>query len=90
MIVIYLIVIKDKAYLEKVFPFLDSLKVLPVVINSPSILTLTLDEIKDRVNYIKSINEELVINNCFNPIFSLSRKKYLLRKENQDTNTRRI
>ena len=76
-----MIVVKDKNYIKEVFSYLDSLGVLPVVINSSSILTLTLDEIKERVSYIKGLNEEIVINNKFNPIFSLSRKNYLLRKE---------
>ncbi|MBQ8472592.1 MAG: hypothetical protein IJ501_03720 [Bacilli bacterium] len=78
---ISLIVIKDKKHLEKVFPYLESLGVLDVVINSSSILTLTLDEIIERKEFIESIGEDIVINNKFNSIFGMSKKNYQKRKE---------
>ena len=72
-----LIVNKNVEYLKTVLPYLDSLNVLPVVIKSASILTLTLDEIMERKEYIESIGEELVLSNGrFNSIFGLSRANY--------------
>ena len=72
-----LIVNKNVEYLKIVLPYLDSLNVLPVVIKSASILTLTLDEIIERKEYIESIGEELVLSNGrFNSIFGKSRANY--------------
>ena len=68
-------------HLKTIFPYLKELGVLEIVINSSSILTLTLDEIKERMEYIESINEEIVVEDKFNSIFGLSKKNYLLRKE---------
>ena len=72
-----LIVNKKVEYLKVVLPYLDSLNVLPIVIKSASILTLTLDEIIERKEYIESIGEELVLpNGRFNSIFGMSRANY--------------
>ena len=72
-----LIVNKKVEYLKAVLPYLDSLNVLPVVIKSASILSLTLDEIIERKEYIESHNGELVLpNGRFNSIFGLSRANY--------------
>mgnify|MGYP004566345397 CR=1 FL=1 len=72
-----LIVNKNVEYLKIVLPYLDSLNVLPVVIKSASILSLTLDEIIERKEYIESIGEELVLpNGRFNSIFGMSRANY--------------
>ena len=79
-----LIIIKDKNHLAKVFPLLDSLGVLDTVINSPSILTLTEEEIKDRVAFLDRINENIVVGETFNSLFGLSRKNYLLRVEKEN------
>ena len=76
-----LIVNKDKKYLEKVFPYLDNLGVLDIVINSSSILTLSLDEIMERKEFIESIGAEIVVDGKFNSIFGLSKKNYQKRKE---------
>lgn len=58
------------------FNYLDTLGVLNYVINSASILTLTLDEIIERKNYIESIGQCIIEKNKFNSIFGLSRKKF--------------
>ena len=72
-----LIVNKKVEYLKAVLPYLDTLNVLPVVIKSASILSLTLDEIIERKEYIESIGEELVLSNGrFNSIFGLSKVNY--------------
>ena len=72
-----LIVNKNVEYLKVVLPYLESLNVLPVVIKSASILTLTLDEIIDRKEYIESIGEKLVLpNGRFNSIFGMTRANY--------------
>ena len=72
-----LIVNKKVEYLKTVLPYLDSLNVLPVVIKSASILSLTLDEIMERKEYIDSHDGELVLSNGrFNSIFGMSRSNY--------------
>ena len=72
-----LIVNKNVEYLKVVLPYLESLNVLPVVIKSASILTLTLDEIMERKEYIESIGEKLVLSNGrFNSIFGMIRANY--------------
>ena len=45
-----LIVNKKATYLAEVFPYLESINVLDNVINSSSILTLTLKEIQEKFN----------------------------------------
>ena len=73
-----LIVIKDVKYLKEVFPYLEEMGVLEVVKKSASILSLSLEEIKERKEFIESINEPLVLDNGrFNSIFGMSRKRYL-------------
>ncbi len=72
-----LIVNKNVEYLKVVLPYLDSLGVLPFVVKSASILTLSLEEIIERKEYIESIGEELVLSNGrFNSIFGMSRANY--------------
>ena len=72
-----LIVNKKVEYLKVVLPYLDSLNVLPVVIKSASILSLTLDEIMERKEYIDSHAGELVLpNGRFNSIFGMSKSNY--------------
>lgn len=75
-----LIVNKDVKYLEKVFSYLDELGVLPIVRNSASILTLSLDEIKERKKTISNLGEALVTKKeKFNSVFSMSKKNYELK-----------
>lgn len=63
--------------MKVVLPYLDSLNVLSVVIKSASILSLTLEEIIERKEYIESIGEELVLSNDrFNSIFGMIRANY--------------
>ena len=72
-----LIINKNVEHLKIVLPYLESLGVLPYVIKSASILTLTLDEIKERKDFIESNNDTLVLQNGrFNSIFGLSRAIY--------------
>ena len=72
-----LVVNKNVKYLENVLPYLNELGVLPVVIKSASILTLSLEEIKMRKEYIENNGEDMVLpNGRFNSVFSLSRKTY--------------
>ena len=74
---ISLIIIKDVNYIKTVFPYLAEIGVLEYVINSASILSLTLDEIKERKQFIESIGESIVLDNGrFNSIFGLSKKNY--------------
>ena len=72
-----LIVNKNVEYLKVVLPYLDSLGVLPFVIKSASILSLSLEEIIERKEYIESHNGELVLpNGRFNSIFDMSKANY--------------
>ena len=72
-----LIINKSVKYLMQVLPYLQQLNVLPIVINSASILTFKLEEIQER----KSILDMQGINMVdergkFNSIFGMTRKKY--------------
>ena len=73
---INLVINKNIKNLKKILPYLESLGVLPIVKNSTSILELTLEEIIEKQTYIESIGENFVVNNKFNPIFSLSKNRY--------------
>lgn len=72
-----LIINKNVEHLKNVLPYLESLGVLPYVVKSASILTLTLDEIKERKDFIESNNDTLVLQNGrFNSVFGLSKANY--------------
>ena len=76
-----LTVSKNYNNLVETLPYLKENGWLDVIINSASILSLTLDEIKQRELFIKSIGEEVVVENKktgkkFNPIFGLARNRY--------------
>ena len=71
-----LIIIISPKKIGQVFPYLDSLGVLPIVINSASILTLTLDEIKERKELLDYLGEPMVVKNKFHKILGMSRKNY--------------
>ena len=72
-----LIISKNVEHLKNVLPYLESLGVLPYVVKSASILTLTLDEIKERKDFVESNNDTLVLQNGrFNSIFGVSRANY--------------
>ena len=76
-----LIVCKNLKQLEELMSYLKEKGVLEILINSASILTLKLDEIKDREEFILSIGETITTNGKFNSIFGLSRKNYQIKKE---------
>lgn len=72
-----LIINKNEEHLKNVLPYLESLGVLPYVVKSASILTLTLDEIKERKDFVESNNDTLVLQNGrFNSVFGLSKSNY--------------
>lgn len=72
-----LIINKNVEHLKNVLPYLESLGVLPYVVKSASILTLTLEEIKERKDFIESNNDTLVLQNGrFNSVFGLSKANY--------------
>ena len=72
-----LIINKNVEHLKNVLPYLESLGVLPYVVKSASILTLTLDEIKERKDFVESNNDTLVLQNGrFNSVFGLSKANY--------------
>ena len=77
-----LIVCKPLERIKEVFPYLDSLGVLPVVVKSPGILEIKLEEIKEREIVIKNLNMPIVDNRgMFNTLFSLSKNRYYKRIE---------
>ena len=63
--------------LKSILPYLKEKGVLRTLITSSSILSLTLDEVKERENYVVNVLEEpLVIGDKFNSIFGFSKKNY--------------
>jgi len=74
-----LILSKSAKHLSQVFPYLDSLGVLPIVLNSGSILTLTVNEIKERKSVLDKLGLPLIKGQRFHPIFGLSKKNYRAR-----------
>ena len=71
-----LIVSKNLKHLQKTLPYLQSIGALETTKTSASILLLTLEEIKERQEFIESIGETIVKGDKFNSIFGLSRKNY--------------
>ena len=81
---------KNLKHLRETMPYLKALGVLETVIKSPSILTLTLDDIKERKSFIETIGGRLVDEGRFNPIFGVSKKKYqMLRQRVEEQNKNR-
>ena len=83
-----LIVISTKK-IKEIFPYLDSLGVLPIVINSASILTLSLDEIKERKEVLDYLGEHIVTGKRYNSIFGLSKKNYQKKLESLNINNQK-
>ena len=77
--VLPLIVSKDYKHVDRVLKYLDGYGERDVVLDSPSILALTMDEIIERRSYIESCGLENVCDGRFNSIYGLSRKKYIER-----------
>ena len=72
-----LIINKNIEHINGVFTYLDELNVLPHVINSASILDLTIDEIKERKEFIDNLGENIITNKGkFNSLFGMSKKNY--------------
>ena len=72
-----LIINKSLQNLQTILPYLDELNVLNVVLKSPSILTLSFDEVKNRIEYLKNNDLPIVVDNGrFNKVFGLSKKNY--------------
>ena len=83
-----LIITRNIKNLKLVLPYLQEIGVLKVLPKSASILSLTLDEIKEREKFIESIGESVLntYETKFNSIFGLSRKKYAQRVEKEKNN----
>ena len=56
--------------------YLGGKRELQIVLNSPSILKLSVTEIVEREIFIHRRGEELTPNGLFNPIFGWSKSKY--------------
>ena len=78
-----LIISKNKKQLQTILPFLKEIGYLEILPQSPSILTLTLDEIKARIEFIQSTGENMLNakGDRFNSIFGLSRKNFQKNKQ---------
>ena len=70
------IIIYSPEHLGTVLAYMFGKRELQTVINSPSILKLTVTEIVEREIFVKARGEELVINGVFNPIFGWSKTKF--------------
>lgn len=80
-----LIITKNIKTLQTVLPYLEEKGVLDIIQQSASILSLTIDEIKEREKFIEGIGENISNKNGtkFNSIFGLSRRKYAQRVEKE-------
>jgi len=83
-----LIITKNIKSLKLVLPYLQEKRVLEVLPKSASILSLTLEEIKEREKFMESIGEKILNTNGtkFNSIFGLSKKRYAQRVEKEKNN----
>ena len=82
------VIIEDKKHLQVILSYLFGKGLLSVIINSPSILRLTITEIVDRESYISNCNQELVTSDGkFNPVFGWSRKIYEKKKKELEEKT---
>lgn len=80
-----LIITKNIKTLQTVLPYLEEKGVLDIIPQSASILSLTIDEIKEREKFIEGIGENISNKNGtkFNSIFGLSRRKYAQKVEKE-------
>ena len=78
--VLPLIVNKSKSYLEKVLPYIDSRGELDILKTSTAILSLSMEEIIERENFIRSVGYDNVTGDRFNAIYGLSKNRYATRK----------
>ena len=80
-----LVCVSDKK-LRVILPYLNSLGVVSTVINSASILSLSIEEIIERKELLDFLGEPMVVGERFNSIFGLSKKKYLKKLEELNIN----
>ena len=80
-----LIITKNIKTLQTVLPYLEEKGILEILPKSASILSLTLDEIKEREKFVKGIGEGMLNakGSKFNSIFGLSKKIYAKRIEKE-------
>lgn len=62
--------------LKKVLPYFKEHDYLDGLLKGTSILSLTLDEIIEREDFVKKGGEEVLIDGKFNPVFGWTRKKF--------------
>ena len=85
-----LLVIISEKKLKVILPYLYSLGVVSTVINSASILSLSIDEIIERKELLDYLGEPMVVGSRFNSVFGLSKKKYLKKLEELNINGQMI
>ena len=72
-----MIISQNPERLREVLPYLDEFGYLVGLLNgSAGILSLSLNEIKEREKVVRREGEEVLVNGKFNPTFGQSRKKY--------------
>ena len=80
-----LIVTKNIKNLKTVMPYLQRKCLLDILQNNSTILSLTLDEIRERESFLKSVGESILNQDGtkFNSIFGLSKNRYIQRVEKE-------
>jgi hypothetical protein len=72
-----MIVFQNPERLKEVMPYLEKQGYLEGLLGkSAGILSLSLDEIKEREKVIEHVGEEIIVNGNFNPMFGQTRKVY--------------
>ena len=72
-----MILSQSPARLREVLPYLEETgNIHALLTGSAGILSLTLDEIKEREEVLRREGEEIIVDGKFHPIFGQSKKKY--------------
>lgn len=70
------IISKGKNYLEKVLPYLKGLGVLEIIKTSTGIFANSFEEIKNKVSFLESIGESIVVDGKIHKIFNMTKSRY--------------
>lgn len=71
-----LIIVQNPDRLKQVLPYFEEHGYLEGLLKGTLVLSLTLEEFKERERILQSRGEEVLIDGKFNPIFGLDRKRY--------------
>ena len=81
------IIIHNKNHIEAIFGYLQGRKCLHYLKDNIGILSLSIEEIVERDSFINNIGESFIVEDGINPIFGLSKKRYMDEKERLLSNT---